>query len=140
MNATRQFAERNQMSIQIADLKLVRFAHIENKKIVAPVQTRFQFARSDFRNLHIWCWRFFAANAAEFVIVDQLGKRRVLPANRAIGILAQFQFAEFHSERIKEQQTAYKIVSTADDELDRFHRLNRAHNARQYTEYTAFRA
>src|SRR5262250_2058948 len=85
---TGQFTERNQMAVQIADLKFVRLAHVENEKIIAVIETRLQFARSNFGNLDTWSRRFFAADAAEFIVVDQFCNGRILSANRAIRILA----------------------------------------------------
>src|SRR5580704_15544964 len=41
VNAAVQFAERDQMSIQVANLKLVRFAHVQDEELIAPVETRF---------------------------------------------------------------------------------------------------
>ena len=40
VNATRQFTEWNQMSLQIANLKFVRLAHIEDEKIISTIETR----------------------------------------------------------------------------------------------------
>src|ERR1700686_1742339 len=40
MDAARQFAQRNQMAVEIANLKFVRLAHIENIKVIAAVQPR----------------------------------------------------------------------------------------------------
>src|SRR5580693_3175799 len=42
VHAARQLAERNQMSMQIADLVFVRLAHIQNEKIVSAIETRLQ--------------------------------------------------------------------------------------------------
>ena len=69
----REFAERNQVAAEIADLIFVRFANVEDVEIVAAIETRFQFARSDFGNGSLRRGSFFAANAAEFGVVDQLG-------------------------------------------------------------------
>ena len=44
VHAARKFAERDQFPVEIADLIFVRFAHVENEKIVAFVEPRFQFA------------------------------------------------------------------------------------------------
>src|ERR1700722_2288330 len=45
MHAPRNFAERNQFPVEIADLIFVRFAHVENKKIIAFVETSLQLLR-----------------------------------------------------------------------------------------------
>ena len=41
----REFAERDQMPVDVADLIFVRLAHIENVDIVAAIEPRFQLAR-----------------------------------------------------------------------------------------------
>ena len=43
-------------------------------------------------------------HAAELMVIDQLGNRRMLAANRALRILAQLEFAELHPQRVVEQQ------------------------------------
>src|SRR5579883_549027 len=140
MGAARNFSERNQSAVQIADLIFVWLADVENEQVIAAIETRFELARSNFRHLHIRHRSFFAANAAEFVIVDQFCNGRILSANRAIGIFSQLQFAELHSQRIEKQQAAGKTIPAANDELDGFHCLNRANDTWQNTEHTAFRA
>src|SRR5580658_2326830 len=65
-----EIAERDQVAAEIADLIFVRFAHIENIEIVAAIQARFQVAGSDFGDGSLWRGSFFAANAAEFDVVN----------------------------------------------------------------------
>src|SRR3984957_3102970 len=140
VHAPRQFTERNQFPVQIADLIFVRFAHVENEKIVALVETRLQFLRCDLWNAQVRSLRFFAANSAELVVIDELVDRAMLAAHRAIRILAQLQFAELHSERIEQKQATNETVAFSKNQLDRFHRLNRSDDSWQDTENTAFRA
>src|ERR1700722_3289851 len=64
----------------------------------------------------------------------------MLAAHRAIRIFAQLQFAEFHSKRIKEQQTSGETVAFAQNQLDRFHCLDRSDDPWQNSEYAAFGA
>src|SRR3989442_983282 len=61
-------------------------------------------------------------------------------AHRAVWIFAQLEFAEFHSESIKQQQSSHKIIPAAENQLDRFHRLDGADDSGQDTEDAAFRA
>ena len=61
-------------------------------------------------------------------------------ADRAIGILAQLQLAESHGQRVEQQQPADERFAFADDELQRFRRLNRADDSRQHAEHAAFGA
>ena len=124
----------------IADLIFVRLAHVENVQVVAAIQPRLQFSRRHFRNFQIRRRRFFAANAAEFVVVDQLVNGAILAAHRAIRILAQLQFAELHAQRVEQQQTADEAVARAENQLDRFHRLDRADDSRQHAKHAAFGA
>src|ERR1700722_17853254 len=140
MDAARQFPERNQLSVEIADLVFVRLAHIENEEIVAFIEPRLQFLWRDLWNRQIRRRGFFPAHAAEFVVVDQLMDGAMLAAHRAIRILAQLQFAELHSQRIEQQQPADETVTPPENQLDRLHRLNRSDDSREHTEHAALSA
>src|SRR5216684_4422902 len=108
------------MSLEIADLVFVRLAHIENVQIIPTIKPGFELARSDLRNLHGRAGGLFAAHAAKFVVIDQLGDRRMRSAHRAVWILAQLELAEFHPESVKKQQASHEIFPAAEDQLDRF--------------------
>src|SRR6266403_2966854 len=140
MDAPRKFPEREEMSLQIADLIFVRLADIENEQIIPAIEAGLEFARSNFRHLHGGDGSFFAAHAAEFVVIDQLGDRAMRTAHRAIWIFAQLEFAEFHSESVKQEQASYEIIPAAKNQLDRFHRLDRADDSGQNAKDAAFRA
>ncbi len=103
VHAVGEIAERNQVSADVADLVFVGLAHVENVEVVAAVEALFQIF-----HLHFGCGHFglglLAANSAELLIVNQLGDGRILSASRAIGILAQLEFAELHAERVDQQQ------------------------------------
>src|SRR5947209_16776350 len=131
MDAPRKFPEREEMTLQIADLIFVRLADIENEKIIPAIEAGLEFARSNFRHLHGGAGSFFAAHAAEFVVINQLGDGAMRTAHRAIWIFAQLEFAEFHSESIKQEQASHEIISTAENQLDRFHRLDGADDSGQ---------
>src|SRR5260221_6000775 len=126
MDAPRKFPEREEMSLQIADLVFVRLADIENEKIIPAVEAGFEFARSNFRHLHGGAGSFFAAHTTEFVVIDQLGDRAMRSAHRAIWIFAQLEFAEFHSESVKQEQTPHEIIPAAKNQPDGFHCLHGA--------------
>src|SRR5712664_532944 len=128
------------MSFEIADLKLVRFADIQNEKIVAAIQARFQLSRRDLRHLNIRRRSFLAAHAAEFVVVDELVNGAMLSAHRAIGILAQLQLAEFHSQGVKQQQAALEAIASAEDQLDGLHGLDGPDDSGQHAQHAALRA
>src|SRR6266850_262878 len=134
MHAPRQLAERDEMPLEIADLVFVRLAHIQDKYVVSMIQPRLQLARRDLRHLHRRAGSFFPAHAAEFVVVDKFGDGAMGAAHRAVWIFPQLEFTELHSQRVKEQQAPNKIVTGAKNELDRFHRLNRADDSRQHAQ------
>src|SRR5256884_3175021 len=126
------------MPLQIADLIFMRLAHIENEQIVSAIEAGLEFARSNFRHLHGRTRSFFPAHTAELVIVDQLVDRAVRSAHRTIRILAELELAELHAESVKQKQAPHEIVPAAEDQLDRFHRLNGANDSGQNAEHSAF--
>src|SRR5712664_1125495 len=128
------------MPLEIADLVFVRLAHIENEEIISAIEAGLQFARSDLGDLHGGAGSFFAAHAAEFEVIDQFVDRSIGAAHRSVWIFAQLEFAEFHSESIKQQQSSHEIIPAAEDQLDRFHRLDGAYDSGQNAEDAAFRA
>src|SRR6266849_5343844 len=128
------------MSLESADRVFVRLAHIENEKIIPAIETGLQFARSNFRHLHGRPGSFFAAHAAEFVVIDQLGDGAMRTAHRAIWIFAQLEFADFHTQGVEKQQPPHEIFPAAQNQLDRFHRLDGADDSGQNAEDAAFRA
>src|SRR5713226_3461333 len=140
MDAPRQLPEWKQMPLEIADLVFVGLAHIENEQIISTIEPGFEFAWSDFRHLHGRAGSFFAAHAAEFVIIDQLRDRRMRAAHRAVRVLPELELAELHPESVKKEQTSHEIVPAAEDQLNRFHRLNGADDSGQNAEDAAFRA
>src|SRR5467141_4439667 len=104
------------------------------------IEPGFELARSDLRHLHGRAGSFFAAHAAKFVVIDQLGNRRMRSAHRAVRILAQLELAELHPESVKQQQASHEIFSPAEDQFDRFHGLDGADDSGQNAEDAAFRA
>ena len=139
MHAPRQLAERNEVPLEIADLVFVRLAHIQDKYVVSMIQPRLQLARRDLRHLHRRPGSFFAAHAAEFVVVNELGDGSMRAAHRAVRILPQLEFTELHSQRVEKQQAPREILAGTEDELDRLHRLNRADDSRQHAKQGDFR-
>ena len=80
------------------------------------------------------------ADAAELLVVDQLGHGRMRAADRAVGVLAQLQLAEAHPQRVVDQEPADQRLAGAEDQLDRLGRLDRADDAGQHAEHAAFGA
>ena len=79
-------------------------------------------------------------DAAELVVVDELGDRRVGAADGAVGIFAQLQGAEAHAESIDQQQAADQRLADAENQLDGLGRLDDADEAGQNTKHAAFGA
>ena len=79
-------------------------------------------------------------DAAELVVVDQLGDGRMRAADRAVGILAQLQRAEVHAQRVDQQQAADQRLADAEDQLDDLGRLDDADEAGQNAEHATLRA
>src|SRR5690242_15088330 len=87
IHAFRQIAERNQVSIEIADLIFMRLANIEDVDVLSGIQTALQFFGLNLRRSGAYR-SFLAANAAELLIVDQSRNGTIRTAHRAVGILA----------------------------------------------------
>src|SRR5213083_1387765 len=58
-------------------------------------------------------------DAAELLVVDQLGDRRLLAAHRAVGVPADLHLLELHRQRVVEQQPALERLALAGQQLDR---------------------
>src|SRR5580658_912351 len=103
VNAIGQVVQRNQMSANVADLIFVRLTHVEHEEIFFRVETTIQLFYLNFRKS---CSHglFLPTNAAKLVVVYQLRDRGMRAADWAIGILAQFEFAELHAQRVDQQQ------------------------------------
>ena len=82
----------------------------------------------------------FGRDAAELLVVDELGDGGVVAADRALGILAQLEFAEAHVERVDEQQAADERLALAEDELDDLSGLNDADQAGKNAQHAALGA
>src|SRR5580658_1180395 len=140
MHALRQLAQRDQMSVDVADLIFVRLAHVKHVNVVTLVEPRFQLGGGDFRYVRHSSGGLLAPDAAEFGVINQLGDRRMSPANGAIRIFPQLQFAEFHGQRVEQEQAADERLALADNQLKRLGSLNRSHDSRQDAQHSAFGA
>src|SRR5213083_2013789 len=58
-------------------------------------------------------------DAAELLVVDQLGDRRLLTAHGAVGVPADLHLLELHRERVVEQQPSLERLALAGQQLDR---------------------
>src|SRR5260370_33103603 len=136
-----QIAERDEISVQVADLVFVRLAYVENENVGFGIELLFQFFHRNCGHVASRGHRRFrAADSAELLVVDQLGDRPVRAAGGAIGILAQLQFAELHAEGIDQQQSSGERIALPQNQLDGLGRLNHADEPRQNPENSAFRA
>src|SRR5712692_9829075 len=82
----------------------------------------------------------FRGRGAEALVVDVVGDRRMLAADRALWIAAQTDFAEAALERVVQEIAAHKRLADPEHELDRFGRLHRADDAGQDAEHARLRA
>src|ERR1700733_6697340 len=97
------------MAVDITDLILVRLAHVEDKKIIARVQTALKFFYLHFRNASFHCFLlalFFTADSEKLVVVYLFFDGAMRSAGRAIGILTQLELAKLHTQRVDEQQSS----------------------------------
>src|SRR5262249_23755802 len=105
--ATRNFAERDQLRARNAvDLPLVRFADVDDPKLLASVETLLELDGADFKRIarvHRGCLRCGRTKAAELLVVDELLDGRMGAAHRAVWILPEFQLTEVHAQRVVNQ-------------------------------------
>src|SRR5215467_6897214 len=122
VEAVGQIAERDQRSADVDDLIFVRFAYVEDEDIFSGIKASLQFKWGNLRDsvLHGRCFLcfLFGEDPAELLIVDQFLHRGVRAADRAVRVLAQFQLAELHVQRINEQKASDKRLTLAENELD----------------------
>ena len=84
--------------------------------------------------------RTVVIGGAELHVVDVLGDRRVVPADRALGIATDRDLGERGRERVEEQQPPDQRVADAERQLERLVRLQRADHAGQHAEDAALGA
>src|SRR3989304_3066889 len=57
--------------------------------------------------------------AAERIVIDQLGDRRVVAADGTVGVAADLERAHLHRERVDDEQAAVERLADVPDELER---------------------
>src|SRR5579862_7344893 len=139
VDALRKIVEGNQMSAEIADLIFVRLAHVENEEILFCIETALQLFDLNFRN-SVGHRFLLPSNAAKLVVVYQLCDGRMGAADRAIGIFAQLEFAEFHAESVNQQEATDERIADAQNQLDDFRGLHDADQTGKNAEHSAFGA
>ena len=120
----------------MTNIPLKRLAHIQQQKPLARIELRFQ--RGD-RKRPLTGTRA-GRNPAKAVVINGRGDRRMLAANRAMGIFAELEFAELELERVKMNQASDKRFADAQDQLDCLDRLHGSDHPRQYAQHAAFGA
>ena len=139
----RQLAEGNQRRTRnAADLELVRLAHVEQEERRARVDPRLELLAPSFPAPPGPAAAVAAAgaNAAELLVVDRAFDRRMIAADRARRIAPQLQLAELHAPGVVEQQPPDERRAGAENQLDRFGRLDGADDAGQHAQHAAFGA
>ena len=79
-------------------------------------------------------------DAAELLVVDQLGDGGVVAADRTVRVLAELQLAETHPQRVVDQKAADERLADPHDQLDRLGGLDGAYHAGQDPEHAALGA
>src|SRR5581483_11078003 len=132
-----EIAQRDQIAAQVADLVLMRLAHIQDENVVAAIEALLEFFHGQGR--HASFHRFLlSTNAAELVVVNQLAHGGMRAAGGAVGILTQLELAEAHAERVHQHQASDERLAFAEDELDGFGGLHHADQSWQDAEHAAF--
>src|SRR5712692_2082988 len=89
-------------------------------------------------------WRVLSApvrgRGAEPLVIDVIGDRWMLAADRALRIAAQTDLAEAALERVVQEVPADERLADPEKQLDRLRCLQRADDARQDAEYSGFGA
>src|SRR6185503_2409588 len=101
---------------------------------------RVEFSSSNLLELRVWLRRLMCCHTAELFVIDQLLDRRLFTTNRTLRIFPQFELAELHRPRIKQQQTINQQIFCAENDLDCFVCLDRPHDTWQHTKHTTLGA
>ena len=64
------------------------------------------------------------AQAAEFFVIDQFVNRRLVAAQRTVGIAPQLERIDLHRQCVEAEQAADQAFSFAEDKLNGFQRLD----------------
>src|SRR5262249_11872695 len=105
-----QVTERDEVTVEIADLIFVRLAHIENEDVILTIEAPFEFLRSDLRNRNA-VLLFFTTDTTELLIVDEGSNRGRGAADGAFGVLAQLELAEAHAKGIDQEEPPRECVA-----------------------------
>src|SRR6185369_14420510 len=136
-----QRAERKKRyTVDARDLVFVRLAHVDDFDAELRFFERLlHFVDSHFVGVLRGRLRL-GRDAAEHLVIDELGDRRIFATDRALYVATQLELAKLHVERIEQEQTSDQRTPFTQRELQYLRRLNAADDPRQHAQHTAFRA
>ncbi len=123
---------------ELRNLQLFRFSDIKEKQRLICVKFRFQVLGRDEN--FVAFWNFSSSQPTKLLVVNQLSDGRVIAADGAVGVSADFDSPELHPQSVNQHHLADERFSYADNQLDGFRCLKSAHNARQNAQNAPFSA
>src|SRR5215210_1950578 len=111
----RQFAQGHELHTDVGDFVLVRLSHVEHLDVLAVVQLALEVMDRDLRYAVLLCGRVRLGDAAEFLVVDELGDTRVLAADGAVRVLAELHLPKAHAQRIVEEEPSDERLADTED-------------------------
>src|SRR5215210_1141058 len=136
----RQLTQGYELDPDVGDLVLVWLAHVEHVYVLFVVQLLLELVHGYLRYAVVLFRGALLWDPAELLVVDQLGDRRVLTADGAFRVLAEFHLAQAHAQRVVEHETSDERLADPEYELDGLGSLDGADGARQYSKYPALGA
>ena len=135
----RQLTQRDEPCAgDMADLPLMRLTYIDEQEVRIGSHLAGQLGCRDLGSI-LPAVRA-CVRAAKGLVIDQLGNRGLLSANRTVRILAQLEFPNVERESVQQNQSADQRLTDAEDQLHRLERLNTSHDSGQHAENASFGA
>src|SRR5437899_4511857 len=125
-------------TIEARDLPLRRLADIEEDRCLPRIESLLELVGGNLELLPDLLRR--AAEATEFLVVDQLLDRGVRATDRALRVLPQLQLAELHAKGVEHEEAADQRVAFTEEEFDRLACLDRSYDPREDAEDATLRA
>src|SRR5215217_92194 len=136
----RQLAEGYEPDADVGDFVLVRLAYVEHVDLFLVVQLAFEILNRDLRHAVLLLGGACLRDAAELLVVDELGHGRVLAADGAVGVLAELHLAEAHAQGVVEQKPSDERLADPEYELDGLGGLDGSDGTGEDAEHPALRA